>query len=1206
MKHSFLKYGTQRTRKVFFLISIFLLYATSSLVVHAQGTVWEHVYSNPLESLGFHGVTCSDTRFVAIGSDRINYTSPDGLKWKAENQVPTAYFAIAYGNGKFVAVGYKGSLITSSDGINWTSKNTGVTSNFNRNGVVYAPDKNWFVAVALEGQMAVSKDGGSTFTKHVLVGSKANGIAYGNGRFVMAGGMGSVYYSDDAVNWTSKTIGVNHLMCAAYGSGNFVAAGKNDVYSSPDGANWNKRATISSAYFHGITYTDFAANNMFVLVGETLSGSSIPLYTSPDGTSWTQRAANARSNLLAVACKANSQRVVAMGVWSTIVQSDNIAPTITVTNPDFLGGKEQVTFKSGTTVDITWSFTGTVGNLTLEYSTKGAGGTYTTIAESVPATAAKYSWTVPNITSTNCIIRVCETDGEPLTHSAPFTISSGSINTITITSPNGGEELEPGSQYQIKWTGSITFEKVDIEYFNGSQWVVIVNGTADDGSYTWTVPAVATNQARLWMKGWHTSGNATDYTDGTFSIGNAAEINITAPNGGELLTGGSAYTIRWQGTVTFDKIDLEYNNGSQWVKIIYGAADVGTYSWTVPNISTTKAKVWVKGWSSSGDPADFSDSTFSIIPAPSGSITVTSPNGGEVWAKSSTENITWSSSGQVGSNVKISYSMDNGFNWTTIVSSTANDASYPWTLPEILADNCLVKVTDTANSLISDVSNGVFSIGGPPQIALNKTRFNFGYIKNGASPCVQTLFISNGGGGTLNWTAAADAPWINLNPTSGTGGGTVTIAINTPGLNTGSYTGTITVSDPDVGNSPQTAQVYLTVKNSNQDQMPFGTFATPVDGLTGVAGSIAVTGWVLDDTCVESVKIYRQVNGGLSFIGDAIFVEGARPDVEQAYPDYPNNSRAGWGLMVLTNFLPDGQLVLKAIARDNSGQQVELGTKIITVDNAHAVKPFGAIDTPGQGGGASGTNFRNNGWALTPQPNKIPEDGHTINVFIDGVLVDNCRYNLYRSDIANFFPGYANANGSWAYLDFDTTAYANGVHTIAWSVTDNAENTDGVGSRYFSIQNTGGVSSSSAQGMQGTPAITTAPGHQWQARFTPTNDIPGFDPGFIQVNRGYNQERKPQMILPDEQGAAFLETNELERIEIRLNKNISRGFLVVGNEFRPLPIGSTLVPGKGIFYWQPGPGFSGNYELVFIGNQENGTPSRMRIDLKINPAQPGK
>ena len=35
----------------------------------------------------------------------------------------------------------------------------------------------------------------------------------------------------------------------------------------------------------------------------------------------------------------------------------------------------------------------------------------------------------------------------------------------------------------------------------------------------------------------------------------------------------------------------------------------------------------------------------------------------------------------------------------------------------------------------------------------------------------------------------------------------------------------------------------------------------------------------------------------------------------------------------------------------------------------------------------------------------------------------------------------------------DTTVYENGVHTIQWTVTDSAGNTDGIGSRYFIIRN---------------------------------------------------------------------------------------------------------------------------------------------------------
>ena len=44
---------------------------------------------------------------------------------------------------------------------------------------------------------------------------------------------------------------------------------------------------------------------------------------------------------------------------------------------------------------------------------------------------------------------------------------------------------------------------------------------------------------------------------------------------------------------------------------------------------------------------------------------------------------------------------------------------------------------------------------------------------------------------------------------------------------------------------------------------------------------------------------------GLVYIGDAVLVEGARPDVEAAYPDYPDNYKAGWGYNLLTNGLPN-------------------------------------------------------------------------------------------------------------------------------------------------------------------------------------------------------------------------------------------------------------------------------------------------------------
>ncbi len=219
---------------------------------------------------------------------------------------------------------------------------------------------------------------------------------------------------------------------------------------------------------------------------------------------------------------------------------------------------------------------------------------------------------------------------------------------------------------------------------------------------------------------------------------------------------------------------------------------------------------------------------------------------------------------------------------------------------------------------------------------------------------------------------------------------------------------------------------------------------------------MAITGWALDDIGVDSVKIYREEGNSLIYIGDAVFIEGARSDIEGNYPGFPVSYKAGWGYMMLTNFLPNqgnGSFVLHAFAADRESHSVDLGAKTISCDNALAVKPFGAIDTPAQGGSASGSNFRVWGWVLTPRPNSIPSDGSTIRVYVDGVFKGNLTYNIYRPDVAGLFPGFANSNGAAGYFDLDTTKYENGIHSIFWIASDNVGNTDGIGSRFFIIQN---------------------------------------------------------------------------------------------------------------------------------------------------------
>jgi hypothetical protein len=596
--------------------------------------------------------------------------------------------------------------------------------------------------------------------------------------------------------------------------------------------------------------------------------------------------------------------------------------------------------------------------------------------------------------------------------------------------------------------------------------------------------------------------------------------------------------------------------------------------------------------------------------SPTPTITVTSPNGGESWNAGSTHTITWTGTGTVG-NVRVRYSTNNGSSWSTVVSSTANDGSYSWTLPGVSSSQCLVRISETDGSP-SDTSNSVFTIksggGGPAEISLDRTQLNFGATTSGPSPGSQTFSIDNSGTGTMNWTVSDNASWLSCSPLSGTNAGIVTVSVNASGLAAGEYNGTITVSSANASNSPQTVAVTLDVYSSSASDEPFGVFATPIHGST-VRSSIPVTGWALDDVGVESVKIYRRQGGSRVYIGDAVFVEGARPDVQQAYPDYPMNYRAGWGYMMLTNFLPNGgngTFTIDAIAADTEGNQVTLGSKTIYCDNANAVKPFGAIDTPTQGGTASGSSFVNWGWVLTPLPNNIPTNGSTINVYVDGVYLGHPAYNIYRKDIAGLFPGYANSSGAAGYFYLDTTAYENGVHTIQWTATDNAGNTDGIGSRYFTIQNTGGNAVSMAQSKKHKTAASMIQDCKFKINL---EHVPIDYSLPIQIKKGYKQDGVPLEIYPDNNGIINIRLRELERLEIHFSEGTRglapwwryAGYQVVSHQLKPLPPGSTFDRERGIFYWQMGVGFIGEYQLVFFQKDKNDTISKRFIKINILP-----
>ncbi|MDQ1355247.1 MAG: hypothetical protein QG657_5557, partial [Acidobacteriota bacterium] len=101
--------------------------------------------------------------------------------------------------------------------------------------------------------------------------------------------------------------------------------------------------------------------------------------------------------------------------------------------------------------------------------------------------------------------------------------------------------------------------------------------------------------------------------------------------------------------------------------------------------------------------------------------------------------------------------------------------------------------------------------GKTSKISLNRSRLNFGANGSDSITSAQTVLVSNTGSGDLNWSASGSASWLSVTPSSGTGESLLSVSIDPSGLAVGNYTGTITISDPNATNSPQTITISLHV-----------------------------------------------------------------------------------------------------------------------------------------------------------------------------------------------------------------------------------------------------------------------------------------------------------------------------------------------------------------------------------------------------------
>ena len=158
-------------------------------------------------------------------------------------------------------------------------------------------------------------------------------------------------------------------------------------------------------------------------------------------------------------------------------------------------------------------------------------------------------------------------------------------------------------------------------------------------------------------------------------------LKITNPTGSATWNNYGTYDIEWSSTGSIDEIKIGLYKGVQLLEnIIDSTSNDGNYRWNIPSskgYDGSNYRIWI--WDSQNSGVYDYSAYFSIEFS---SITITSPNGSEIWDENFSYKIKWETVGPI-NDVKIE--LFDGSEFIEYISnSTKNDGEFNWYISSFL------------------------------------------------------------------------------------------------------------------------------------------------------------------------------------------------------------------------------------------------------------------------------------------------------------------------------------------------------------------------------------------------------------------------------------------------------------------------------------------------------------------------------------------
>ncbi|MBI3602550.1 MAG: hypothetical protein HY209_06650, partial [Candidatus Omnitrophica bacterium] len=548
------------------------------------------------------------------------------------------------------------------------------------------------------------------------------------------------------------------------------------------------------------------------------------------------------------------------GAFNVSQATFKIIPGFTVTLPNASSQNDaDHKWYVGDPAAIAWTYTGTVDQVGIYYSTTGGiEGSWVSLS-SASASDLQWTWaTVPDQITAQLKIKVGAANDADA-----YGVSQGMSKIrakFTLSKPSGGEELVVGDPFTIMWSNIGTVNKVDLQYSldNFSTTKDIQLNLSNSGSYNWTVPDDISHTVQVRVK---SSSDVDAYAiSPAFRIKGKVWVKAPTLNTGWEIGQGKAIEWGWVGTIPTVKITYSLqqpdssqgpynpileNDGTPNDGIVTngtgsgGANSDATYTWTIPDQANNNVLLNIADARTTESDVQATSDAFKII----GYLIIKAPAGGEKLSVTSTFRIRWEWGGtmpQVGITLSTNGFADENQNFDVGTVSNGSGAGgpgsesyYDWTVPDHISPNCKIRIYDPRITTVNSVSpqfkiQGAFTILTPAvQLDSNNQYQPPRWVVNEIRPVTWTTF------GTINNVDLTYAKDINGDSVIDATDWAQEIPMAN-GTNT-SNTGTFNWSIPN--ERTQTPPFYVNVRVRVYDHNDHDVFAegpTPQGGVNAV------------------------------------------------------------------------------------------------------------------------------------------------------------------------------------------------------------------------------------------------------------------------------------------------------------------------------------------------------------------------------------